>query len=140
MAEAKTKPTSETLDQYLARVADADRRKDCATVATIMEKVTGEKAVIWGTGIVGFGLYRYKYASGQEGDWPVAAFAARKNDLTLYLLPSVLAESPELLKKLGKHKIGTTCLYLKSLSDVDMPTLTKLIKASVDGMEKQRVR
>jgi len=139
MAEAKTKPTKETLDEYLARVPDAERRNDCAAVAALMEEVTGEKAVIWGTGIVGFGLYRYQGASGQSGDWPITGFAARKNDLTLYIMPG--AESfPDLLRKLGKHKTGKSCLYLKKLSDVDLPTLKKLVKAGVDGMSKLRIK
>lgn len=139
VSEAKTKPTTETLDEYLARVADPERRKDCAVVAALMQEVTGEKPVIWGTGIVGFGLYRYKYASGHSGDWPVTGFAARKNDLTLYVMHGVKS-FPELLKKLGKHKTGVSCLYLKKLSDVDMPTLKELVQASVDKMSKVRVR
>jgi hypothetical protein len=138
VAEAKTKPTKETLKQFLARVEDPERRKDCATVAAMMEEATGEKAVIWGTGIVGFGLYRQQYANGTEADWPVAAFAPRKNDLTLYVLSG--AEPPELLAKLGKYKTGKVCLYIKKLSDVDLPTLKKLIAFSVDRASKVRVK
>jgi hypothetical protein len=139
VAEAKTQPTSESLESYLARVADIERRKDCAAVAAMMEKATGEKAVIWGTGIVGFGRYRYKYASGHEGEWPIIGFAARKNDLTLYLMPG-LETLPPLLEKLGKHKASKACLYIKKLSDVDLPTLKKIVQASVDGMSKQRIK
>ena len=138
MAEAKTKPTSETLDSYLARVADPQRRADCAVVAELMSQVTGCPAVIWGTGIVGFGLYRYTYESGKTGDWPVVGFAARKNDLTLYIMPGV-ESFPDLLPSLGKYKHGKSCLYIKKLSDVDMPTLTALVTRGVDAMKKSRV-
>lgn len=139
MAEAKTKPTKESLKDYLARVADPDRREDCKAVAAMMEKATGEKPVMWGTGIVGFGRYKYKYASGQEGEWPITGFAARKSDLTLYIMHGV-DSFPELRDRLGKHKTGKSCLYLKKLSDVDLPTLKQLIQASVDAMSKQRIK
>ncbi len=138
MAEAKTKPTTESLASYLARVPDPQRRADCEAVAALMQRITGQPAVLWGTGIVGFGLYRYTYASGHSGDWPVTGFAARKNDLTIYIMPGVEA-FPDLLPALGKFKHGKSCLYLKKLSDVDMPTLTELITRGVHGMQSQRV-
>lgn len=137
--EAKTQPTKESLKSYLSRIDDDARRKDCETVAAIMEKETGEKPVLWGTGIVGFGKYTYKYASGQSGDWPIIAFASRKADITLYVMMG-LDSVQELLKKLGKHKSSKACLYIKRLSDVDMPTLKAIVKESVKGMEPQRVR
>lgn len=139
MSEAKTQPTKTTLKEFLAGVADPARRADCATVAKLMQQVTGEKAVIWGTGIVGFGRYRQRYANGREGDWPVAAFAPRKNDLTLYLMDN-LDEQQDLLSKLGKHKTGKCCLYLKSLAGTDMAVLTQLVERSVAMMEPTRLR
>lgn len=138
MAEAKTKPTTESLDSYLDRIADPQRRADCAVVAALMARITGRPAVIWGSSIVGFGLYRYTYGNGKTGDWPVAAFAARKNDLTIYISPSV-ESYPELLPSLGKYKYAKVCLYIKKLSDVDVPTLTELISRGVDAMKKTRV-
>ena len=139
MAEQKTKQTNASVKDFLNQVADEERRKDCFTVAKLMEEITGEKPKMWGPSIVGFGRYHYKYASGHEGDWPVAAFSPRKRDLTLYLMPG-FAEHGELMKKLGKHSTGKSCLYIKSLSDIHMPTLKKLIKDSVNYMEKYRTK
>lgn len=133
-AEAKTKPTKEKVKDFLNRIPDATRREDCFVVAQIMEEITGEKPQMWGPSIVGFGTYRYKYASGREGDWPVAAFSPRKTDLTVYLGIS-FEKKDELLSQLGKHKTGKSCLYIKRLSDVHMPTLKKLIKASVKDVK-----
>ena len=135
MAELKTKPTNASVEKFLNQVADETRREDCFKVAKMMEEITGEKPKMWGPSIVGFGSYHYKYASGQEGDWPIAAFSPRKQDLTLYLLPG-FAESGELLKQLGKHRTGVSCLYIKRLSDVHVPTLKKLIRDSVKRMKQ----
>lgn len=140
MSEAKTQPTKTTLKEFLAGVADPARRADCATVAKLMQQATGEKAVIWGTGIVGFGHYRQRYSNGKEGDWPIIAFAPRKNDLTLYLMEDFDKQQEDLLARLGKHKTGKCCLYLKSLASIDMTALTQLIERSVEAMEPRRVR
>ena len=129
-AEAKTKPTKEKVTDFLNRVSDDSPRADCYAVAKMMEEITGQKPQMWGPSIVGFGTYSYKYASGHSGDWPLAAFSPRKTDLTIYL--SVAFEKKEeLLSQLGKHKTGKSCLYIKRLADVHLPTLRKLIKASV---------
>lgn len=129
-AEAKTKPTKEKVTDFLNRVSDDSRRADCYAVAKMMKEITGQKPQMWGPSIVGFGTYSYKYASGHSGDWPLAAFSPRKTDLTIYL--SVAFEKKEeLLSQLGKHKTGKSCLYIKRLADVHLPTLRKLIKASV---------
>lgn len=140
MSEAKTQPTKTTLEEFLAGVSDPARRADCATVAKLMQQATGEKAVIWGTGIVGFGQYRVHYANGKDGDWPAIAFAPRKNDLTLYLMDDCDKQRQDLLAKLGKHKTGKCCLYLKSLAGVDITVLTQLIEWSVEAIEPRRVR
>lgn len=139
MSSAKTQPTKTTLKEFLAGVADPARRADCAAVAALMRQATGEKAVIWGSSIVGFGRYRLRSASGQESDWPIIGFAPRKNDLTLYLM-SGFDEREDLLAGLGKHKTGKSCLYLKSLAGADMAALTQLIEWSVEAMASQRVR
>jgi len=85
MAEAKTKPTKESVRAFLDRIADEERRRDCRTLLQLMRRAAGAPPKMWGAGIVGFGSYRYVYASGREGDWPVTAFAPRKQDLTLYM-------------------------------------------------------
>ncbi len=138
MAEAKTQPTQASVAAFLAAIPDAERRKDCRLVAKLMQEATGAKPVLWGTSIVGFGTYRYKYASGREGDWPVTAFSPRKNDLTLYIMPG-FEDDAGLLARLGKHKTGKSCLYLKRLSDVDLAVLQVIIEKSVAAMAKQRV-
>ena len=135
MGELKTKPTNASVEKFLNGIADEVRREDCFKVAKMMEEITGEKPVMWGPSIVGFGSYHYKYASGQEGDWPISAFSPRKRDLTIYIMPGFAAHS-ELMKQLGKHSTGKSCLYLKRLSDVQVPTLKKLIRESVKEMRR----
>lgn len=137
MAELKTKQTNASVKDFLNQITDEERRKDCFAVLKMMEEITGDKPKMWGPSIVGFGTYHYKYASGQEGDWPIAAFSPRKKDLTLYFMPG-FQDQAELMKQLGKHSTGKSCLYVKRLSDIHLPTLKKLIKASVKQMEKYR--
>ncbi|HJS22845.1 MAG TPA: DUF1801 domain-containing protein [Pyrinomonadaceae bacterium] len=134
MAEPKTKPTQASVKEFLNQVSDKERREDCFAVAKIMEEITGEKPKMWGPSIVGFGTYHYKYASGREGDWPVAAFSPRKKDLTVYLMPG-FDNRTELMQKLGKHSTGKSCLYIKRLSDIHLPTLKKLIKVSLKYLD-----
>jgi len=129
MAELKTKPTNQSVDKFIKDIPDATKREDCRTVTALMSEISGHKPKMWGPSIIGFGSYHYKYESGQEGDWPELAFSPRKQNLTLYVLQG-LDEEHELLKKLGKHSTGRSCLYIKQLSDVDMPTLKKLIRLS----------
>lgn len=137
MSEQKTKPTSESVNEFLARL-DEKRRKDCMTVAKLMKSATGAKPKMWGSSIIGFGTYRYRYESGREGEWPVIGFSPRKNDLTLYIMPG-FERFPDLMSKLGKYKTGKSCLYIKKLADVDMDVLTNLIDESVSAMSKQRI-
>lgn len=134
MAEPKTKPTKASVKEFLNQIPEKERREDCFTVAKIMEEITGDKPKMWGPSIVGFGSYHYKYASGREGDWPIAAFSPRKKDLTLYLTPG-FEKDHELMEKLGKHSTGKSCLYIKCLSDIHVPTLKKLIKKSVKDLD-----
>ena len=133
MAEPKTKPTQASVKEFLNQIPDKERREDCFTVAKIMEEITGDKPKMWGPSIVGFGTYHYKYASGHEGDWPVAAFSPRKKDLTVYMMVG-FDKNTELMEKLGKHSVGKSCLYIKRLSDIHMPTLKKLIKKSLKDL------
>ena len=135
MAEQKTKPTKEKVEDFLNRITDAQRREDCFAVAKIMEEITGEKPTMWGPSIVGFGVYHYKYASGREGDWLITGFSPRKQDLTLYIMPG-FAEYGDLMKELGKYRSAKSCLYIKRLSDVHVPTLKKLIRQSVKSIKQ----
>lgn len=131
MYEAKTKPTQVGPKSYLEAIQDDERRRDCKALAATMKRVTGCAAKMWGPGIVGFGTYHFKYDSGHEGDCPLAGFSSRKGDITLYLTPGYLGQAKELLAKLGKHKAGKGCLYIKRLSDVEITILERLIAGSV---------
>src|SRR5207237_9198714 len=130
MAEAKTKPTKQSVKGFIASLPDPQIRADCSTIAKLMETATGSKPLMWGPSIVGFGTRKIKYAGGQEVDWPLLAFSPRKQNLTLYVLSGEDSYA-DLLAKLGKHSVGKGCLYIKRLADVDVPTLKKLIDASV---------
>jgi len=130
MAEPKTKQTEQSVSKFINDIPDTVKRKDCKTVAAVMSEISGYKPKMWGPSIVGFGTYREKYAGGRENDWPLIAFSPRKQNLTLYVL-SESAEETQLLKKLGKHTTGNSCLYIKQLSDVDLPTLKTLMQKCV---------
>ena len=134
--EIKTKKTTASVEKFISTVEDESRRDDCFAVIKIMKSITRNEPAMWGSSIVGFGTYHYIYASGQQGDWPIAAFSPRKQNLTLYLLPSVYEAYPALMKKLGKYKTGKSCLYVKNLSDLHLPTLKQLIKASVVDLKE----
>ena len=134
MAELKTKPTDASVAKFVEGV-DEKRREDVNTLLTLMRAATGAEPKLWGSNIVGFGDSHYKYASGREGDWFVTAFSPRKANLTLYVLNGFPGQD-ELLEKLGKHKMGKGCLYINKLEDVHMPTLKKLIAASVKHSKK----
>lgn len=131
----KTQRNSASVKEFLDKVPDERRRKDARAVSAIMEEVTGEKPAMWGASMVGFGSYHYKYASGQEGDWPLVSFSPRKDSLTLYIMPG-FREYAGLLEKLGKHKTGRSCLHIKSLDDVHLPTLKTLVRQSVKHMKQ----
>jgi hypothetical protein len=138
MTGPKTRPTKASVAEFLAAIPDAQRRKDCKAVAKLMQEATGAKPVLWGTGIVGFGAYRLRYGSSRESDWPVIAFAPRKNDLTLYIMPG-FGKFTALVARLGKVKTGKSCLYLKGLDQVDPAALEELIVESVKAMASRRV-
>ena len=131
----KTQKNKASVKEFLDKVPDERRKKDARAVSALMEEVTGEKPAMWGASLVGFGSYHYKYASGQEGDWPLVGFAPRKDNLTLYIMPG-FKEYSGLLEKLGKHKTGRSCLYIKSLDDVHVPTLKTLVRQSVKHMKQ----
>jgi hypothetical protein len=125
VAENKTKTTDASVEEYLAAIDDEARRKDCEALADLMAKATKQPPRMWGASIVGFGSYHYRYASGREGDTCVVGFSSRKGDISVYGLNA--AGAAELLPKLGKHKAGKGCVYIKRLSDVDLKVLEKLV-------------
>ena len=135
MAELKTQKTKASVSAFLAAVSDERQRRDAKVVAAMMEEITKEKPAMWGTGIVGFGSYRYSQRAGQQADWPMVGFSPRKGNLTLYIMPG-FENYGELLKAMGKHKTGVSCLYIKSLDDVHVPTLKTLVRQSVRQMKK----
>lgn len=135
MAELKTKPNDQNVEEFLNSLTDAKKRQDSFTILEIMKQVTQAEPKMWGSNIIGFGAYHYKYASGREGDWFLAGFSPRKQNLTLYIM-SGFEQYDELLKKLGKYKTGKSCLYINKIEDIDLPTLKKLIQQSVEHMAK----
>ena len=130
---AKTRQTAASVTEFLDKIPDAERREDCLALARILEEITGSKPQMWGASIVGFGSYHYKYASGHEGDACMTGFSPRKQELTIYVMMG-FEKYGALMKQLGKHRTGKSCLYIKRLSDVHLPTLKKLIKTSVKDL------
>jgi hypothetical protein len=126
MAENKTKETAQDVAAFIERVPDDDRRADANALVAIMERSTGEKARMWGPGIVGFGRYHYRYESGREGDAAPVGFSPRAKELVLYLAAHS-DRTPGLLARLGKHREGKGCVYVKRLADLDETVLEELI-------------
>jgi hypothetical protein len=132
MYDAKTKPTAVSVESYLAAIADDVRREDCRVLTEMMQRLTGHPPTMWGTSIVGFGQYHYKYASGHEGDSCLIGYSSRKGDISVYLLAGYETdETRALLAQLGRHKIGKACLYIRRLSDVQVPVLEQLMARSI---------
>lgn len=136
MAELKTKPNDGSVEAFLDAIPDAEKRQDSFALLKLMKEVTGAQPKLWGSSIVGFGSYHYKYESGREGDWFLTGFSPRKRDLTLYIMAG-FSRYDELMKKLGRHKTGKSCLYVKRLADVDLATLRELIRRSVEHLAKK---
>ena len=136
MAENKTKATDASVADYLAAIDDEARRKDCEALADLMAKATKQPPRMWGASIVGFGSYHYRYASGREGDTCVVGFSSRKGDISMYGL-NAAEGAAELLPKLGKHKAGKGCVYIKRLSDVDLKVLEKLVAGAAAGQKRE---
>jgi hypothetical protein len=135
MVELKTQPNQASVEEFINSVKDDQVRQDCWTIVDIMQKATNAKPQMWGANIVGFGSYHYKYASGREADWMLTGFSPRKKNITVYLMTG-FEQYGELLAQLGKYSLGKSCLYIKQLVDINLPTLTKLIDASVEQMSK----
>jgi hypothetical protein len=134
MAELKTKENSKNVTEFLNGIENEIRKEDAFKLLELIQDITGEMPRMWGASIIGFGSYHYKYPSGREGDWFVSGFAVRKQALTLYLCFD-LNKYTKYLEKLGKHKTGKGCLYIKSLDDIDMKVLKELIRESSTNLE-----
>lgn len=136
MAENKTKPTDASVDDYIASRASDEQHADCRRLMTLLERVTRQPPTMWGPSIVGYGRYRYTYESGRTGEAPVAGFAIRGREIVVYLMAEGETQR-SLLSRLGKHRIGKSCLYFKRLSDLDLSVLEKLVTNSIAEV-KQR--
>ncbi|MCR6634949.1 DUF1801 domain-containing protein [Devosia sp.] len=139
MAEQKTKPGSGDVAAFIEGIEDAGKRADAQALIALMSEVSGELPVLWGT-MVGFGQYHYRYETGHEGDSFLVGFAPRKTEFSIYLMgtyfPEVAEKREALLARLGKHRMGKACLYVKRLSDVDMGVLRELAEISVGELRK----
>ena len=134
MAELKTQKNGADVEEFLNAVPDNKKRVDSFRVMQLMQEVTGEEPTMWGTSIVGYGDYHYRYESGREGDWFLVGFSPRKQNLTLYIM-SGFDEYDELIGKLGKYKMGKACIYVNKLEDLDEQVLRKLVKKSADHVK-----
>jgi hypothetical protein len=141
MAKAKNKTTKNdaSVAAFLNGIEDEKRRKDTKAVKAMMQRVTGKKPKMWGTSIIGFDDYHYKYASGREGDHLITGVSPRKQALTVYIMPG-FRKYGALMKRLGKFKTGSSCLYIKKLEDVDMDVLEELVSRSVEYMRENYPR
>ncbi|MBX9869495.1 MAG: DUF1801 domain-containing protein [Burkholderiaceae bacterium] len=136
MPEVKTKPSLVPVDTYLRQIEDPARRADCQSLIELMQKVTGALPVMWGSGIIGFGRYQYKYASGHSGESCLTGFASRKTDISLYTQVGFDGLEKE-LAMLGKHKIAKSCLYIKRLADIDLQVLERIVRATVNELQRR---
>ena len=132
----KTRPTEASVADFIGAVADAEKRADARAVAALMAEITGAPARIWGASIVGFGRYRYRYASGREGEFFETGFSPRKRALTLYIMPG-FGEYGGLLERLGRHSLGKSCLYIRRLADIDLEVLRELVRLSVQAIREK---
>ena len=135
MAELKTRPTSVDPARFIHSIKDERRRADAKTLLAMMTRVTGESPRMWGSSIVGFGSYHYTYATGREGEWCVTGFSPRKESVTVYILPGLHLQQAN-LKKLGKVTTGKSCIYIRNLDDVHLPTLEKMVKQAAKDITR----
>lgn len=134
MAGVKTRATDARIDEYVASRASEEQQADCRILMALLERVTGEKPRMWGPSIVGYGLYRYTYESGRTGEMCRTGFAIRGRELVVYLIAEG-KEQQALLGRLGRHRMGKSCLYVRKLADVDMDVLERLVVGSLAQLE-----
>lgn len=139
MAELKTKPTGESVGAHLKAIEDPQLRADARALAKLMREATGCRAKMWGTSIIGYDQYHFRYASGREGDWPITGFSPRKRETSVYFMTG-FSKYARLMKKLGKYRTGRSCLYIRKLEDIDRDVLRELIERSVTDMRKKYPR
>jgi hypothetical protein len=132
----KTHATAASVDAFIDKQPKEEVRDDCRMLMKLMQELTGEEPYLYGPSIVGYGTYHYKYASGHEGDAPLAAFSPRKPELVIYAMGGMFEQEPDLLKKLGRHKATKGCLYVKKLDDIDMSVLKTILKKSIALVKK----
>jgi hypothetical protein len=137
MAELKTQKNDASVEAFLNGVENQKRREDAFVILDLMKKITKSEPSMWGSSIIGFGSYHYKYASGREGDWFLVGFSPRKQSMSLYIM-SGFKRYDEILSKLGKYKTGKSCLYINKLEDIDMNVLEQLISASVEHLQNNK--
>lgn len=135
MAENKTRATNASVSEFLDAIEDRQQRNDLKKVAAMMRRATGKRARMWGPSIVGYGSYHYRYDSGREGDFLVTGYAPRKQNMAIYIMPG-FKHFGDLMHRLGKHKTGKSCLYIKRLADVDEKVLEQLIREAVNYMRE----
>lgn len=136
MAEQKTKPTPNSVDDFIKALNNSDKEKEALQLLQLFKEVSGEKPVMWGNSIVGFGKYKYVYASGRSGEWLLSGFSPRKTQHSLYIMSGFEKLGP-LLSKLGPHKLGKGCLYIKKLSAIDRDVLRQIIDQSISIVKKR---
>ncbi len=136
MADNKTKPTAVTVEDFLAAVEHPERRQDGRTLDTFFRRITGRDPVMWGPSIIGYGRYRYRYDSGREGEAPAVGFSPRKAELSLYVTMTG-CDYDAILSRLGPHRMGKACLYVKRLSDIDMAVLEELTRAGMADLDRR---
>ena len=136
MPEPKTRPTTASVAAFLGAIRQAERQRDARTVAAMMRAATGARATMWGPTIIGFGRHPITGSTGRATEWPMAAFAPRSTGLVLYFMADFLAHNP-LLPRLGKYRVGKSCLYISRLAVVDLSTLRLLVSSSVQAVQAQ---
>ena len=135
MKQNKTQRTDNSVSLFLDQIEPKQKRKDSHALVALMSQITAEKPKLWGTSIIGFGDYHYKYKSGREGDWFLTGFSPRKNALTVYLMCDLSHEGLD-FDGLGKYKLSKGCLYFKKIEDVDLNVLTQIIEDSIEIIKK----
>jgi hypothetical protein len=135
MAELKNKQNKASVKAFLKQIDDKQKMQDCFELLDLMQGITDHKAKMWGTSMVGFGSYHYKYKSGHEGDWFITGFSPRKQNLVVYIMPG-FSKYQKLMQQLGKYKTGKSCLYVKRLEDINITVLKKIVTRSVKDMNK----
>ncbi|MBY0541767.1 MAG: DUF1801 domain-containing protein [Sphingobacteriaceae bacterium] len=136
MAELKTKATENSVQDYLMQITNEVTRKDCQQICNLMEEISKSKGKMWGSAIIGFGDYKYSYSTGRTGDWFMMGFSPRKANISLYIMGCDGNVKEEILSRLGKHKGGKGCVYIKTLADINIEVLKEMCEISYQNLKK----